>query len=66
MPYNERMIYQSFEEFWLHYLSEHGRRATRFLHFTGTALALLCLVAALAVREPWLLLGAPILGYGLA
>ena len=32
----------------------------------GSALVLVCLAAAIALREPWLLIGLPIIGYGFA
>ena len=56
---------RSFEVFFDHYLREHGRPGTRALHFAGTGLATLLLIAALAdlQRRPWLLLVAPVAGY---
>jgi len=59
-------VFRSFEEFWPYYLREHGKPGTRRLHFVGTLLALLCLIAAIALRRPLLLLTAPLIGYGLA
>ena len=56
----------SFREFWPYYVREHGRTGTRWLHFTGTALGLACLPTALVLQQPWLLLFAPLIGYGLA
>jgi hypothetical protein len=56
--------FRSFAEFFPHYLREHGRPGTRLLHFAGTGLAMLLLVAALTDRRrPWLLLAAPVAGY---
>jgi hypothetical protein len=57
---------ESFEEFWPFYVAEHGRAATRALHFTGTSAGLLLLAAALWSRRPILLLGALLVSYGLA
>ena len=56
----------SFEEFFAHYLREHGRPETRALHFAGTGLATLLLLAALTNprRRSWLLLAVPVAGYG--
>lgn len=57
---------QSFEEFWPFYVREHSLRATRVMHFVGTSLGMIALVAAIAVQWWWLLLAVPLLGYGLA
>jgi len=54
---------RTFEEFWPFYVSEHSRRTTRALHFAGTTLVLGAVVAA-ALRSPWWLAAAPVLGYG--
>lgn len=43
---------KSFEEFWPFYVAEHSKRATRALHFAGTATALAC-TAALAAKGKW-------------
>ena len=53
--------YDSFAEFYPFYLSEHSDRTCRRLHFAGSALALLCLVALivnLAAQSPRGLQGA--------
>jgi hypothetical protein len=58
--------YRSFAEFYPFYLGEHSDRRTRRIHFTGSALVLLCLVLAMATGE-WLWLAAmPFCGYGFA
>ena len=54
---------RTYEEFWPYYVSEHGKPATRALHFLGTTLVLATLAAA-ALGSPWWLLGAPLAGYG--
>jgi len=54
---------ESYRAFWPYYLREHTRPATRAWHYLGTALTLLCLIAAAALRQPWLLLAAVVLGY---
>src|SRR5438445_7147076 len=58
--------YESFEEFYPVYLSEHSNRTCRELHFAGSTLAVLCLVAMVLTRNPWWLLAALVCGYGFA
>lgn len=58
--------YTRFADFYPFYLSEHSDRTCRRLHFVGTALVLLLVAAAIVTGEPWLLLAAPIAGYGFA
>ena len=58
--------FASFREFYPFYLSEHADRTCRRLHFAGSALALLCLVALIYTRNPWWLLAAFACGYGFA
>jgi hypothetical protein len=61
---NDGRRYQTFEEFWPYYVSEHASEWTRALHFAGTTVAGLCLASAIATRRPSLLLGALVGGYG--
>ncbi len=57
---------QTYAEFWPFYLGEHARPATRWLHFVGTQLGLVCLALA-ALRADWrLLLAWPVVSYGFA
>lgn len=58
--------YGSFAEFYPFYLSEHSDRTCRRLHFAGSSLSLLCLVALIVTRNPWWLLAALVCGYGFA
>src|SRR4051794_29722802 len=60
------VAFPSFEEFFDHYLREHARPETRALHFAGTGLATLLLIAALADarRRPVLIPAAIMAGYG--
>jgi len=53
----------SYAHFWPRYLREHGRPATRAVHYAGTALALLLLAAAAWSGEPRLIAGAIVSGY---
>ena len=58
------MQFESFEEFWPYYVSQHSNATCRALHFTGTTLAFAC-VAASPLAPP-LLLAAPVVGYGMS
>ena len=53
----------TYAEFWPYYLGEHSRPVTRGLHFLGTSLAVLALIAAIAAQAWWFLLAAVICGY---
>ena len=65
-PETPSQRYQSFADFYPYYLREHRDPTCRRLHVIGSALVLVCLAAAIALREPWLLIGLPIIGYGFA
>ena len=56
----------SYREFWPLYLAEHGRPATRGLHYLGTGLGLIMLAAAAFFRDWRLLIVALFVGYGFA
>ena len=58
--------FQSFADFWPYYLQEHQRRETRLAHVLGTTLALLVLLLAALTFNFYLLLAAPLAGYGFA
>ena len=58
--------YATFQEFWPHYVREHGHRVNRRLHYVGTSLGLLIVVAAIVFQRAWLLALAPVFGYGFA
>ncbi|HZX77521.1 DUF962 domain-containing protein [Lysobacter sp.] len=58
--------FASFREFYPFYLSEHGDRTSRRLHFIGSC-GVLALVATAIVRaNAWWLLAALVCGYGFA
>ena len=58
--------FKSFAEFYPFYLNEHSNRTCRRLHFVGTSIALLCLIALLATGHAGYLLAAVLAGYGFA
>ena len=58
--------YASFAEFYPFYLSEHGYRTCRRLHFIGSLVVLGLLASAAITRLWWLLLLMPVAGYGFA
>ena len=58
--------YASFAEFYPFYLGEHASRATRRLHFLGSSLALLCVLALFLTGNPWWFAAGLVAGYGLA
>jgi hypothetical protein len=58
--------FTSFREFYPFYLNEHRNPTCRRLHFVGSTLALLCLVALAATGNPWWLLAGVFCGYGFA
>ena len=58
--------YDTFAEFYPFYLSEHSDPTCRRLHFAGSTLALVCLVALAVTRNPWWLLAGLVCGYGFA
>ncbi len=58
--------YRTFRDFYPFYLSEHSHPVCRRLHFVGSWGVLGIVVAAIALGNPWLLLLAPVCGYGFA
>ncbi|GLR12322.1 membrane protein [Chitinimonas prasina] len=60
------MPYASFKDFYPYYLGEHQNRTCRRLHFVGSALVLLLLLAALLRGQAALLWLLPVIGYGFA
>lgn len=62
----ETTRYRTVREFYPFYLGEHADRTCRRLHFTGTTLALVLAVAALATQWWWLLAVALVQGYAFA
>src|SRR5919199_2994099 len=58
--------YRSFGAFYPFYLSQHGERTCRRLHFLGTTLALAGVITTVITWNLWWLLAAVVTGYGLA
>ena len=58
--------FNSFADFWPHYVKEHSQPATRKLHVLGTTAAMACALAFIARRKWKLLPLALIPGYGVA
>jgi hypothetical protein len=62
----ESTRFPDYDAFWLHYLAQHRRPATRRLHYVGTSLGALCVLTA-ALRLDWrFLIAAPVVGYAFA
>jgi hypothetical protein len=58
--------YSSFAEFYPFYLTEHGNRSCRRMHFIGSSLVIVVIaLAMLSGQLRWLWL-APVAGYGFA
>ncbi len=58
--------FASFREFYPYYLSEHGHRTSRRLHFIGSCGVLAFVALAIVQRDARWLIAAPLCGYGFA
>jgi hypothetical protein len=58
--------FRSFAEFYPFYLNEHRDRTCRRLHFVGTTIGTLLLIASIVTLNPWLFLAAFVSGYAFA
>ncbi|MDO6678376.1 DUF962 domain-containing protein [Shewanella sp. 4_MG-2023] len=58
--------YQDFESFYPFYLSQHQNTICRRLHYVGSGLIVLLLLATLVSQQWWQLLFIPVIGYGFA
>ena len=61
-----KRTYASYEEFYPYYVSQHSKRATRWIHFAGTHLGALTAAAGLARGKPKMLLAFPAISYSFA
>lgn len=60
------VTYSNFREFYPFYLGEHTDRRCRRMHFLGSWLVLASVAVAIATRNAWWLLAAPVCGYACA
>ncbi len=58
--------YKSFRSFYPFYLSEHKNRTSRSLHFIGTTLIFVCILAGIVTGRWFWLIFIPVVGYGFA
>ncbi len=58
--------FANFREFYPFYLSEHANRTSRRLHFIGSSLIVLVVIAVCATQRWIWLWSLPIIGYGFA
>jgi hypothetical protein len=63
---SQHKSYRNFGEFYSFYLSEHANRTSRRLHFLGTSIAVVTLIAAVATQWWWLIGIALVQGYAFA
>lgn len=56
----------SFEEFWPYYVGAHRHPMCRALHYAGTSAGMVSAICGLFTLNFWLILLAPVLGYGAA
>jgi hypothetical protein len=54
----------AYRDFWPYYLREHGRPQTRAIHFVGTGLAMLSVIAIAVTGNLWFVPVALVAGYG--
>ena len=58
--------YKSFWSFYPYYLTEHDHPQNRLLHFIGTGLIIVFLIAGIILQNWWLIAAIPFCGYGFA
>jgi hypothetical protein len=57
---------KSYTEFYQYYLTEHQNKTSRILHFLGTLLVFVLLLAAIFQGWGWKWILIPVVGYGFA
>ena len=55
---------ESFQEFWPRYLRAHSDPRTRACHVAGTLAGTALVLTGVATRNPWLVAGGLVAGYG--
>ncbi|MGE8365632.1 Mpo1-like protein [Cupriavidus basilensis] len=66
MPQARPREFENFAAFYPYYLHEHRNPTCRRLHFTGSTVALLCLLALILSGNGWWLAAAVVSGYAFA
>lgn len=62
----KQKTYRTLDDFYPFYLSEHSKRTSRRLHFVGTTIVLVLLIAMVVTQIWWLLAVAFVQAYALA
>ncbi|MFN8575747.1 MAG: DUF962 domain-containing protein [Candidatus Sericytochromatia bacterium] len=62
----EEKKYETLEDFWPFYLSQHQNPVNRNLHFLGSSIGLFCIGKAISKKKPSYLLLGLVAGYGCA
>lgn len=63
---NNKKRYESFEEFFPFYLSEHSDAVNRGFHYAGTLAVVFAFFYGVFTLNFWLLIALPVIGYGSA
>jgi hypothetical protein len=58
--------FNSYDDFFVYYLTQHSDRANRLLHACGTALSVAFIVAMIATGHGWWALAWPVIAYSFA
>lgn len=66
MQSNTQKRIDNYDDFFLFYLNEHAKRATRIFHYVGTSFALACIAAFFLTWSGLYLLAGLVGAYGLA
>jgi hypothetical protein len=66
VPINDKQEFESYNDFFVFYLSQHSKPGTRYMHLCGTVLGLAVVIAAIATGHYWWILLWPVIGYSFA